>query len=272
MKRLLIPFLFLTGVIGYLSCQKENSSDLSSVKAAKTDGIKKGEPVTFSVENTSGQTAKWSVTPSTNVLLTSDGNNAKILFRNSGSYSVIASMGNITERIMVNVSDSSYCDSTRRDTCCGCPRDTIPRDSIPGDTCRTCGPRDTTLPLTGDQIHITPMKMDSGAVSGLVIKAITQHTYPCVNNYLASFVSITDTTHSNYAFNYTGVYIPRNCASGQAPSKSTIVLSPVQDGYHVFKVLLNNVTYTGSFTKTGNQYSFTWPYTSGVTISPLTIN
>ena len=271
MKRLLIPFLFLTGVIGYLSCQKENSSsDLSSVKAAKTDGILKGEPVTFSVENISGLTAKWSVTPSTNVLLTSDGNSAKILFRNSGSYSVIASMGNITERIMVNVSDSSYCDSTRRDTCCSCPRDTIPRDTIPGDTCRNCGPRDTTLPLTGDQIHITPMKMDSGAVSGLVIKAITLNTYPCVNNYLSTFVSTTDS--SNYTFNYAGVYIPRTCISGQALSQSTKVLSHVQDGYHVFRVVLNNITYTGSFTKTGNHYSFMWPYTSGVTISPLTIN
>lgn len=32
------------------------------------------------------------------------------------------------------------------------------------------------------------------------------------------------------------------------------------------------ITYNGSFTKTGTHYSFTWPDTSGVTISPLTIN
>lgn len=270
MKRLLIPFLFLTGVIGYMSCQKENSSDLSSVKASKTDGIKKDEPVTFSVENTSGQTAKWSVTPSTNVQLTSDGNNATILFRNAGSYSVIANMGNITERIMVNVSDSSYCDSTRKDTCCyPCiPRDTIPNDSIPGDSCRTC-PRDTSLALTGDQIHITPVKIDSGLVSGLIIRAITRNTYPCDNNYLSTVVSATG---GNYTVNYTGVYIPWNCFGGQAQSQSSKVLYPVQDGNHVFSVVLNNVIYSGSFRKTGNRYSFTWPYTSGVTISPLTIN
>jgi hypothetical protein len=269
MKRLLIPFLFLTGVMGYLSCQKENSSDPSSVKAAKTDGIKKGEPVTFSVENSSGLTAKWSVTPSTNVQLTSDGNNATILFRNAGSYAVLASIGNITQRITVNVSDSSYCDSTRRDTCCPCiPRDTIPTDTIPGDTCRTCPHDSTFLPLTGDQIHITPIKIDTGNVSGLIIKAITQNTYPCANNFLSTFASAIG---GNYTFNYAGVYFPTGC-SGSAQAQSSRVLYPIRDSLHVFSVVLNNVTYTGSFIKTGNHYSFTWPYTSGVTISPLTIN
>lgn len=58
MKRVLIAFLFFAGAITYLGCQKENSGDRSLVKAAKTEGIKKGEPVAFSVENTSGQTAR----------------------------------------------------------------------------------------------------------------------------------------------------------------------------------------------------------------------
>ncbi len=52
MKRLLIPFLLVTGVIGCMSCQKEHSSGPASVKAAKTEGSKKGETITFTVENT----------------------------------------------------------------------------------------------------------------------------------------------------------------------------------------------------------------------------
>src|SRR3954463_5254019 len=126
MKRLLIASFLLTAVIGYMSCQKEHSSDPTSVKAAKTDGIKKGEPVTFTVENTSGQAAKWSVTPATNVSLSSDGDKATVYFRQSGSYSVVASMGNTIQRILVSVTDSSYCDSLHRDSTCGFPTDTIP--------------------------------------------------------------------------------------------------------------------------------------------------
>ena len=63
MKKILIPILLFAGIVGYVSCQKERSSDPNPVAAEKTAGIKKGEPVLFSVENYSGQTAKWSVSP-----------------------------------------------------------------------------------------------------------------------------------------------------------------------------------------------------------------
>lgn len=269
MKRVVIAFLFFAGAITYLGCQKENSGDRSLVKAAKTEGIKKGEPVAFSVENTSGQTARWSVNPSGNVQLTSDGNKATILFRTAGAYSVIASMGNLVQRITVNVSDSVYCDSTRRDSTCGCLCDTMPRDSIPHDTCRNCEPHDTSFALIGDHIHITPQLIDSGSMSGLLLNSITRNYYACSNNHLSTAVN---NANGNYDVFYAGVYVSGACMGGATQAQSGNVLFPVQDGTHAFSVTLNDVTYNGSFTKTGMHYSFTWPDTSGVTISPLTIN
>jgi hypothetical protein len=270
MKRVLIAVLFFAAAITYLSCQKENSGDRSLVTAAKTEGIKKGEPVNFSVENTTGQTAKWSVSPSNNVQLNSDGNKATVLFHTAGAYSVTASMGNLVQRIMVNVTDSVYCDSTRRDSTCGCICDTMPRDTIPHDTCHNCQPHDTSFyALTGDHIYINPQRVDTGSLSGLVLNSITRNAYNCSNNYLSTFVS---NTNGNYSVYYTGVYISGACTGGFTQSRSARTVFPVQDGTHSFSVTLNSVVYYGSFTKNGTHYSFNWPDTSGVTISPLIIN
>jgi hypothetical protein len=272
MKRLLIPFLLLTAVIGYMSCQKEHSSDPASVNAAKTEGIKKGEPVSFSVQNTSGQGAKWSVSPSANVTLTSDGDKATVYFRRSGSYSVMATMGSTIQRILVSVTDSSYCDSLRRDSICGFPTDTvptIPKDTTRHDTCKNCGPHDSTFTLANDHINLSVIRIDTGNVSGLVIKATTQNAYPCTFNTLLTWLS---GTNGSYNLEYRGVYVPGGCTSGPVQATSTRTLYPVTDGTHPFKVNVSGVTYTGSFTKTGTQYSFTWNDASKVTISPLIIN
>jgi hypothetical protein len=273
MKRLLIPFLLLTAVTGYMSCQKEHSSDPASVNAAKTEGIKKGEPVSFSIENTSGLAAKWSVSPSSNVILTSDGDKATVYFRRSGSYSVMAATGGTIQRIMVNVTDSSFCDSLRRDSICGFPTDTIPtipKDTTrPDTTCKNCGPHDSTYSLLYDHINITPIRIDTGGVSGLVIKATTRNVYFCpFNTLLTAFSS----TNGSYYVAYTGVFVPGGCTGVQVQATSARVAYPVTDGTHTLKVNVSGVIYTGSFTKTGTQYSFNWSDTSKVTISPLIIN
>lgn len=268
MKKILIPILVFASIVGYLSCQKEHSSD-PSVAAEKTEGIKKGEPIVFSVD---GANAQWAVSPG-NAKITTNGNTATILFSKAGSYQVTANTGYSVSRITVNVSDSSWCndirqmcDSTGTDTCRygNCPpRDTIPSDTIPR--------RDSIYSLHNDQIFITPVKINSGAISGLLIKSATQLSYPCSNNFLiANF--ITDTSGANYTFKYAGVHVPYACGGPSGPAKSMRALFPEHNGTYGFKVVLNGITYTGSLTKTGSQYSFNWPYTSGVIISPQTIN
>lgn len=263
----------MTAVVGYMSCQKEHSSDPAPVMAAKTEGIKKGEPVNFSVQNTSGLTAKWSVSPAANVTLTSDGDNATLYFRRSGSYSVMATMGSMVQRVMVSVTDSSFCDSLRRDSVCGFPTDTIPsgpKDTTrPDTTCKTCGLHDSTFTLAYDHINLSVIKIDSGNVSGLAIKATTRNVYACsYNNLITGFSG----SNGSYYFNYQGVFVPGGCTSGPVQATSTRVLFPITDGSHAFNVHLSGVTYTGSFTKAGTSYSFTWSDTSKVTISPLIIN
>lgn len=273
MKKILIPILLFASIVSYLSCQKEHSSDPTPVAAEKTEGIKKGEPVLFSVD---GANAQWAVSPG-NAKITTNGNTATILFAKAGSYQVTANTGFSVARITVNVSDSSWCndirqmcDSTGTDTCRygNCPpRDTIPHDTIPR--------RDSVYSLHNDQIFITPIKLDSAGISGLQIKTGTQLSYPCSNNYLLTNVITAgnDTTSSkSYTFKYAGVVVPSSCFGPSVSSRSTKVIYPIQDGTHAFKVVLNGVTYIGSFTKTGSQYSFNWPYTSGVIISPQTIN
>lgn len=277
MKKILVPILLFASIVGYLSCQKDHSSDPTPVAAEKTEGIKKGEPVLFKVD---GQNAQWAVSPG-NAKITTNGNTATILFAKAGSYLVTANTGYSTARITVNVTDSSWCndirqmcDSTGTDTCRygNCPpRDTIPHDTIPHDTIPR---RDSIYSLHNDQILITPVKIDSAGISGLLIRSATQLSYPCSNNYLLTNVITggNDTTGVYYTFKYAGVQVPATCSGPSAAAKSTRALFPVHDGTHVFKVVLNGVTYTGSFTKTGNQYSFNWPYTSGVFISPKVIN
>lgn len=272
MKKVLIPILVFASIVGYLSCQKEHSSDPTPVAAEKTEGIKKGEPIVFTVD---GANAQWAVSPG-NAKITTYGNTATILFAKAGSYMVTANTGYSVSRITVNVSDTSWCtdstphcDTTITDTCRygNCPpRDTIPHDTIPR--------RDSIYSLHNDQIFITPVKFDSAGISGLLIRSMTQLSYPCSNNYLLTNVITggNDTTGIYYTLKYAGVQVPASCSGASGPARSTKALFPVHDGTHVFKVVLNGTTYTGSFTKKGSQYSFNWPYTSGVFISPQTIN
>jgi hypothetical protein len=290
MKRILIPLLLLIGVAGYLSCQKVQDST-SSLTASKTSGIKKCEPVIFTVNNNNGQPIKWLAGVPVNVRVISadagDSNNLKVVFLQPGNHTVQASWGGRSVSITVNVIDSCYRDSSAVSHYCSCyidtipgnptdtipghPTDTIPghpTDSIPGDTIIN-HPHDTTLSLVGDQIYIMPAIIDTAGYSGLILYSITQHNYVCYNHSLNTLVT---GIGGSYTLTYTGVYVPANCQGGMAPAQSSRVLLPIQDGTHAFSVVLNNVTYTGSFTKTGGHYAFTWPYTSGVIISPLTLN
>jgi len=62
------------------------------------------------------------------------------------------------------------------------------------------------------------------------------------------------------------------CTAGQVKATGATSLYPVADGIHGFQVVLDGTTYTGSFAKSGTTYTFTWPYSSGVIITPPVIN
>ena len=81
-------------------------------------------------------------------------------------------------------------------------------------------------------------------------------------------------SEQNLQVAFKSVMIPftENCTSGEDNASGATCWFPIADGNHGFEVILAGKTYTGSFVKNGGTYTFTWPYTSGVTITPLVLN
>jgi uncharacterized repeat protein (TIGR01451 family) len=256
MKKAMIPVLILFTVAGFIACQKEISNSTpatpTTLAAAKTSSIDKGEPVLFTMNNTSG-TVAWSVSPALNIKVNTNGNKATILFGQSGTYTVKAVNGSEADTISVRVTDSVY---------------------------RGGGIVYDTIALTGDHIQLTPVAIDYGDTaanpkdsSGLVITAATTNTYNCLNHRLLSHFAV-QPNGTDYSLSIYGVGVPTDssCISGQSKASDFYSLYPIADGTHALQVILNGTTYTGSFVKSGSSYTFTWPYTSGVTLSPLVIH
>lgn len=250
MKNVTVLFLFLIMLSCFWACKKDQSVDINntgtSLDASKTSAIKKGEPVVFTFPGASANdTIHWSVTPSANVQINISGNKASVLFGLAGKYAVAAHSGGITASMDVSVNDTAYTGGQ--------------------------GVTYSTVALTGDEIMLTPSRIDSGSYSGLIIYASTKNNYNCLNNFLSSSLSANG---ADYTIDYAGVSIPdaANCTSGQIKSVGTSFIYPIEDGTHAFKVKLNGTVYTGSFTKNGKNYTFNWGYASGITIAPTTIN
>jgi hypothetical protein len=247
MKTKIFIAAFAALLMGFSSCNKdENEPTLQGINASKTSDIKKGEPVSFTFSQAPEQsTVQWNVMPGADVQITASGNDASILFSNAGSYKVSAYYGEIKGSVDVIVEDSVY---------------------NPGG-----GDNPTYEPLTGDQIFITVSRVDSMGISGLDFRYITEKNYNCLNHTLL-FDNIFNLPDLKVVFN--SVFIPDEefCETGEGPATGGTSWYPVEDGSHGFEVVLDGVTYTGSFVKSGLTYTFTWPYTSGVTITPLVIN
>jgi hypothetical protein len=234
-------------LIGFVSCKKDqNEPSQVSLDASKSTKIKKGEPVSFKfTQAPDGSAVTWSVTPFTDVKINSIGNAASILFSTAGSYSVKASYGTLKGSVEVSVQDSIYNPGT--------------------------GDPSTNVPLTGDQIHITVSKVDSMGLNGLNFRFITAKKYECLNHTLM-FDNIF--SGQDLKIDFKSVFIPSDafCSAGEDYASSGTAWYPIASGSHLFTVVLDGKTYTGSFVKTGSTYTFTWTYTAGVTLTPLVIN
>ena len=247
MKTKMLIVALATLMVGFTSCNKdENEPTQSVVDASKTSQIKKGEPVNFKFSQApEGSAVQWVVDPFNNVQINSSGNTASILFGTAGSYTVNASFSKFKGSTSVSVLDSIY---------------------IPGG-----GGASTYQPLTGDQIFITVSKTDSMGFSGLIFRFITEKKYQCLNHTL-----LFDNNFSgqNLQVVFNSVMIPpvEGCTSGEDFASAGTAWFPIADGSHGFEVVLDGNTYTGSFVNNGGTYTFTWPYSSGVTITPLVIN
>jgi len=168
-----------------------------------------------------------------------------VLFPTSGSYQLLAiysdssGSGSDTSTAPITVTDSTY----------------IPPSTL------------DTLPLTGDQIILTPVR-DSNRV--LFLEVQTKNSYDCFPTLMYSTMTSTD----SIGVNFSGVVAGSpsgGCGGVQNQAYSYLIFSQLPDGAYTFTVTLNGVVYRGTLTVTDTNYTFTWNYTSGVTISPLQV-
>ncbi len=257
MKKALLQFAILALMLS-TSCREDGVLSSSAyIEASKTTAIQIGEPVTFKVNNVpDGKTANWSVNPVNNVQLNVSGNTAAALFSRPGGYKISAIVGGVSVNQSVSVDSIYY----------------SPDSAEQQDTVGLCSMTYSILPLTEDQITLTPT-LSSWDSSGYIgFTAVTEKRYQsCNNNHIVSLLS---NGTGSFTVDFNGVYVTSNCCGPDSVNKQAEIdfeLNTPDDATYTLTITLNGNTYTGSFVKDSDTFNFTWPYTSGVIISPLTV-
>ncbi len=254
MKNLLFP-VFITVVLGGLfttGCKKSSTGSSSATRPAVTlskTTVARGEPLLASVADLStSATIRWKIFPAPGTMLSASRDQATVFFGNKGSYQLTAvvyadstsPIATDSSTIPITVSDSVY----------------TPPAPIQSDTSA----------LFGDAIQIQPVTCtDTG---GLIFAVQTVNLYSCYPRL-------------NYSFDQTGNTIDlyclsvsssmESCGGAMNTAKAVVLGQAPANGVYNFNVILNTATYRGTLTVTDQNYTFSWPYTSAVTISPLQI-
>lgn len=236
------------------SSSKANTSSLTLSKAI----VKIGEPLIVQTSQTgSSLVTKWSVSPSINSWISPTNLMSVILFSSPGTYQITANYYTDSSAVLpydsssspVTVSDSIYVDSSV--------------------SCNVVAQ----VPINaGDQISLTPIYFSD---TGLVLLAHTAQTYGDHYPSLGT-IELSDSADGVYDFGFGGVTEYPCSASGSTaavPATGTIsfTAASLTQGTHNITIALNGVSYQGSLMVTSTSCSFTWNYSSGITISPLTI-
>ena len=144
----------------------------------------------------------------------------------------------------------------------------IVTDSVYGDTSSVhCDVIVVKTLSADDQINLTPISFSD---TGLIFIAHTQDLYtnsPILN--CGGNLPLTNGT-LECDFNSTFEYA---CLGSQTPAPAVGIVSftSVTNGTYNLVFKLNGTTYQGSVTVTDTNCTISWSYSSGVTISPLTI-
>lgn len=249
--------LFLLSVLAvacFSACQKTGLTDINTGKQLTLSKsiVKLGEPLYITALGSTNSIVKWAVKPSANSVISTGAGTSVILFSHPGTYVVTASFFSDTltppydsTSTTVNVNDSVYNDSSVVH-------------------CNVIG----VVPIdSNDQITITPVSYSD---TGLVMLANTQVTYNSSPN-LSYLLPPVFAGEYEFIFN-TITEFPCNASNGPSPATAVLSMGALTPGSHPVIFSLHGINYEGSVLVTGTQCSFTWPYTSGVVISPLTIS
>ena len=284
MKKILLLGISLSLTVGFFACKKNadvsatNTQSTNGLSTAKVSGIKSGEPVSFMLKSNSSSstsTVLWKVIPSVGVFKAINGNKATFKFTIAGKDIITARDGFSNDSSFVIIDSIPF---TGNDTTHYAPRDSsfYPTYIPPFDTSHFHnGDFDTTVAFyTNDQIHITPSLIDTAGFSyGILFQASTIKSYPSSAATLVSTTSYDSTILNGLCLNYQGVLLPYGTTFAGITSIASTAnyLNMWQDAKYTLRIVSNNVTYTGSINKVGNTYTITWPYTTGVVISPLVL-
>jgi hypothetical protein len=253
MKNLLLPVI-IAGVLALTvtGCQKTASKSTTPKASALTlskTSVARGEQLTASVQGLSASAViKWSVFPTPGTKLLSGKDQATAFFGNQGRYQLTANI---------------YADSTAP-----APYDSTSSPVTVSDSVYTPPPpvQSDTSALAGNSIQIEPITAtDTG---GLIMIAQTSKLYSCYPQLNYYFSQQGNTIELDFQSVSSTIAA---CNGVTNTAKAFIMAQPPPNGVYTFNVVLNTAVYSGTLTVTDQNYTFNWPYTSGVTISPLQI-
>ena len=193
----------------------------------------------------------WSSNTGAHIWPTSNTDSAIYVFTSPGNYTIKANF-----QSHINGSN----DSTDGNV--------IVTDSIFSDTVTaTCDVIAVKNLAADDQINLTPVDYSD---TGLVFVAQTTNIYshsPLLNSNGDIQIS-----ESGFQVNISSALIfPCSGSVTPAPAVGLVALTGLSNRTYTLSFKLNNTTYSGTMTVTDSNISFNWTYSSGVTISPLTI-
>jgi hypothetical protein len=245
--------LFLIPALSFLilSCTKHpvSTSDKAILLLSKT-AVKIGEPMYATLSRQANNTnVVWSSNSDAHIWPTTNTDSAIYIFTSPGTYTIKANFQS-------NINGSN--DSTNGNITV---TDSIFSDTV---TCNVIVVKNLTA---DDQINLTPVDYSD---TGLVFVAHTTNLYdhsPILNSN-----GDIQVTESGFEVNISSALLfPCTGSAAPAPAVGQVALTGLTNRTYTLSFKLNNTTYSGLMIVTESNISFDWTSSSGVTISPLTI-
>jgi hypothetical protein len=255
MKNICLLFSsFLLAAAMIPACKKSSSAQhqAAPLLTLSKPAVKKGEQVFATVALPSGAVnVKWDIGLSANALVFPGTGNAKVIFASAGKYQISAKYYSTTGAALPY--DSSTAPVTVTDSVFQ------PDDLMSGWDSVT---------LTGNVITLIPV---AATDSGLVVAAQTADLYDC-SAYITAYGWGQGPSSLSFLFsNAEAVQTGGSCNGMKSPAISYIFFTALANGTYSVSVDYAQATYQGSLTVTDHDFTFSWPYSTGVVIAPLSI-
>lgn len=252
-----IRFIFISFFIVVTACVKNSGTINYTRTNSNTDltlsksNLKRGEQLIASTSQSNPNAiVKWNTSPSMNTVVLPANNQAAAIFALAGTYHITASYYNASDTSTAY--DSSSASVTVNDS-------VITTAPVPDGL--------DSVSLSGDQLVFSPV---SASDSIFIMSVQTVNLYNCLPFLAAySFDGLNGTSLLLYSEGE--VVEGSGCNGAKNHAVSYLFYNPLKKGVYNISAVLNNITYQGTLTITDVDYTFYWPYTSGITISPLQI-